>query len=236
MEPHSGKFVIAVLNHIFHSVKGIVKLYKLSLGMGVVKAIHGNQVHVIEGKVFELGIDEVILLCVSGDNVSQVESIMNHCCAIEAEAQKSDENDNHHSLGFGLKQHGGVLFPGEAREIPAEEGERHALAALLGLLHLGQEVSGGAGCGEQLGAVGIGGRSGGGENHGWRAGGNLGGGRQYGDNVLASCVALSKGLDGCSNVGAGGNSGAGVGGGGGGVLVVVVGIGELLRLDLNYSR
>lgn len=114
MEPHSWKFVIAVLNHIFHRVKSIVKLYKLSLGMGIVNTIHGNQVHVIKGKVFKLGIDEVIFLRVSGDNVSQVESIMNHRCAVEAKAQESDKNDNHHSLGFGLEQHGGVLFPCEA--------------------------------------------------------------------------------------------------------------------------
>ncbi len=102
VQPHSGKFVIAVLNYIFYRVEGIVKLKKLSLRMGIVKAIHGNQVHVIEGEVFKLGSDKVILLCVSGDNISQIESIMNHCGTIEAETQKSHKNDDHHSLRFRL--------------------------------------------------------------------------------------------------------------------------------------
>lgn len=54
--------------------------------------------------------------------------------------------------------------------------------------------------------------------------------------MLASCIALSEGLNGRGDVGTGGNGGTGVGGGGGGMLVVVVGIGEFLRLDLDYSR
>lgn len=70
MQPHPGQLPVAFSDHIFHRVEGVVKLDQQPLRPRIIKPIHGDQVHVVEGEILELGVNEVILLGVTWHDVS----------------------------------------------------------------------------------------------------------------------------------------------------------------------
>lgn len=87
VQPHAGQLVVAVSDHVSDGVEGVVQLNQQPLRSGVVEPIHCHQVHVVEGKVLELCIDEVILLGVTGHDIGQIETVVHHGGPVEAEAQ-----------------------------------------------------------------------------------------------------------------------------------------------------
>ena len=162
MQPHAGQLVVAVSDHVSDGVEGVVQLDQQPLRPGVIESVHGHQVHVVEGEVLELGIDEIILLGVARHNVGQVEAVVHHGGPVQAEAQEAQEENHHDGFALGLEEQRGVFLPGEAGQVPVQEGEWDALLSRFGILHLGEEVPCGAGGrGEELGAVGVRHRGGG---------------------------------------------------------------------------
>lgn len=156
MQPHVGKLVVAVFNYIFDGVKGIVQLHQQFLGAGVIKPIHGHQVHVVEGEILELCIDEVILLGVAWHHVGQVQAVVHHGGPVQAEAEEAEEKDHHGDFAFGLEEKGCVLVPGKAGEVPVEAGHQRKFLSQFCLFCLGEEVACGArGGSEELGAIGV---------------------------------------------------------------------------------
>uniref|UniRef100_A0A493T634 Patched 2 n=1 Tax=Anas platyrhynchos platyrhynchos TaxID=8840 RepID=A0A493T634_ANAPP len=134
------------------------------LGARVVEAALGDDEHVVEGEVLELRRDEGVRLGVPRHDVRQVEPVVHHGGAVEAQPQQRQEEDHHHCLrgqrgqnnvphhpcphpgvavpspphlGLGAQQERGVLLAGEVGEAPAAEGQGHALAPTLGLVQLG---------------------------------------------------------------------------------------------------
>lgn len=114
MQPHAGQLAITVSDHISYRVEGVVQLNQQSLRPGVIKSIHGYQVHVIEGKVLKLGVNETVLLGVAWHDISQVKAVMHHSGPIQAETQEAQEKNNHGGFALGLKEKRSVFVPGEA--------------------------------------------------------------------------------------------------------------------------
>lgn len=156
MEPHAGQLVVTVFDHIFDGVKGVVQLDQQFLRAGVIKSIHGHQVHVVEGEILELCIDEVILLGVAWHHIGQVQAIMHHGGPVQAEAQEAEEKDYHGDFAFGLEEEGCIFVPGKAGEVPIEARHPGKFLSQFGLFSLGEEVACGArGGSEELGAIGV---------------------------------------------------------------------------------
>lgn len=127
MQPHAGQFVVTVSDHVSNRVESVVQLNQKPLRSSVVKSIHGDQVHVVEGKVLKLGVNEVVLLGVAWHDVGQVKAVVHHGGPVQAETQEAQEEDNHNDLALGFEEEGGVFFPGETGQVPVQERERDAL-------------------------------------------------------------------------------------------------------------
>lgn len=156
MEPHGGKLVVTVFYHIFDAVKGVVQLNQQFLRAGVIEAIHGHQVHVVEGEILELCVDEVILLGVAWHHVGQVQAIVHHGGPVQAEAEEAEEKDDHGSFAFGLEKKWCVFVPGKAGQVPIGPRHQGKLLSHFGVFSLGEEVTRGArGGSEELGAIGV---------------------------------------------------------------------------------
>lgn len=156
MEPHVGQLVVTVFDHIFDGVKGIMQLNQQFLRAGVIKPIHGHQVHVVEGEILELCVDEVILLGVAWHHVGQVQAIVHHCGPVQAEAEEAEEKDYHGNFAFRLEEKGRVFVPGKAGEVPTEARHHGKFLSQFGLFSLGEEVACRArGGSEELGAIGV---------------------------------------------------------------------------------
>lgn len=159
VEPHAGQFLIAVPHDVLDRVEGVMKLQELSLSQRVIKAILGDQVHIVEREVFKLSRDEVIFLGVSGHDVGQVEPVVHHGRAVQTKSEQGYETHYNGGLGFRPQQQRGILLPGKAGQVPLHEGEWDTFTAYPRVLCM-QEVPGGAGWHEHLGAIGICGGSG----------------------------------------------------------------------------
>lgn len=99
--------------------------------------MHGHQVHVVEGEILELCVDEVILLGVTRHNVGQVEAVVHHGGPVQAEAQEAQKENHHNGFAFGLEQERSVFLPGKGGQVPVQERERDALLSWFRILHLG---------------------------------------------------------------------------------------------------
>lgn len=114
MEPHVGKLVVIVFNHVFDGVKGVMQLDQQLLRVGIVKAVRGDQVHVVEGEILELRFDEVIFLGVARHHVGQVKAVVHHGGPVKAEAEEAEKKHDHGEFAFGLEEKGCVFVPGKA--------------------------------------------------------------------------------------------------------------------------
>lgn len=74
VKPHAGQLSVVLLQHIADRVEPLVELVQQRLVVGVVGPLR-HHVHVVEGKEFELGTDEVVLAGVSGHDVRQLQPI-----------------------------------------------------------------------------------------------------------------------------------------------------------------
>lgn len=122
MQPHAGQLVVAVSDHISNRVEGVVQLNQQPLRSGVIKSVHGHQVHVVEGEVLELCVDEIVLLSVPWHNVCQVEAVVHHGGPVQAEAQQTQEENHHNGFALGLEEKRGIFLPGKAGQVPVQEG------------------------------------------------------------------------------------------------------------------
>lgn len=74
MQPHAGQLSIVFLQHIADRVEPLVEMVQQGLVLGVICPLC-HHIHVVEGKEFELGADEVVLAGVSGHDVRQFQAI-----------------------------------------------------------------------------------------------------------------------------------------------------------------
>lgn len=71
MQPHVWELAVLFPQDVLHSAEALVQLIELRLDLCVVRSL-GNHIHVVEGKVAELGTDEVVFARLSRHNVSQL--------------------------------------------------------------------------------------------------------------------------------------------------------------------
>ncbi len=71
MQPHVWELAVLLPQDVLHSAEELVQLIELRLDLCVVSFL-GHHVHVIEGKVAELGTNEVVFARLSWHNVSQL--------------------------------------------------------------------------------------------------------------------------------------------------------------------
>lgn len=98
MEPHFRQVTVALPHHVLDGAEGLVQAQQGSLGTRVVEATFSDDEHVVEREVLELGRDEGVCLGVPWYNVRQVEAIMYHGGAIEAQTQQCQEQHHHYHL------------------------------------------------------------------------------------------------------------------------------------------
>jgi len=98
VEPHLGQVTVALPHHVLDGAEGLVQAEQGSLGTRVVEAALGDDEHVVEGEVLELGRDEGVRLGVPRHDVRQVEPVMHHGGAVEAQPQQCHEQHCHHRL------------------------------------------------------------------------------------------------------------------------------------------
>lgn len=71
MQPHVWELSVLLPQDVLHSAEALVQLIELRLDLCVVSFL-GHHVHDIEGKVAELGTNEVVFARLSWHNVSQL--------------------------------------------------------------------------------------------------------------------------------------------------------------------
>lgn len=71
MQPHAWELAVLLPQDVLHSAEALVQLIELRLDLCVVRSL-GHHIHVVEGKVAELGTDEVVFPCLPRHNVSQL--------------------------------------------------------------------------------------------------------------------------------------------------------------------
>lgn len=146
-------------------------------------------------------------------------------CLVPGNSQNSCEQLSAAYLGLALQQDGCIFVASKTGEIPSTKGQWHTLQSTFALIHLGQEVTGGAGRGEDLRAQRVGWQQsrGGGEDmlRGW----------QDGDHMPSRGITLGEGLHGSGDTCAGGQCWVSMGKRRCGVVVICISV--FLRLDLD---
>lgn len=104
-----------------------MQLNQQPLRSGIIESVHSNQVHVIEGEILELSVDEVVFLGVTWHDIGQVKAVMHHGGTVQAEAQEAQEENNHGCFAFRLKEQRGIFLPGKIGQVPVQERERYTL-------------------------------------------------------------------------------------------------------------
>ena len=103
-EPEGRQASVVIFHDVLDLLKAFVVFIEQLLVVGIIKIL-GNQVHVVETKVFGLHREEFELLRVSGDNVAEVETIFDARAAEKRRREQANEERDNHDLGLRLFQH-----------------------------------------------------------------------------------------------------------------------------------